>query len=92
MFGTILMFIKFNNFDTRCLNGSRCLFLSFCCTTRHVFEPLRVFEAGFNMDKYGNFVESTVIGYKHAYSIKLIEPVCVLKLCVIPVAMLSVKH
>ena len=53
-FGTILRFIKFNNFDTRRLNRSRCLFLSFCCTTQHVFEPRRVFEPSFNMDKYGN--------------------------------------
>ena len=52
-FGTILRFIKFNNFDTRHLNGPRLLFLSFCCTTHHIFEPLHVFEPGFNMDKYG---------------------------------------
>ena len=53
MYGTILTFIKFNNFGTQHLNGPRRLFLSFCCTTRRIFEPLRVFEPGFNMDKYG---------------------------------------
>ena len=52
-FGTILMFSKFNNFDTRRLSESRRLFLSFCCTIRRVFEPLHVFEPGFNTDKYG---------------------------------------
>ena len=29
------------------------LFLSFCCTTRCIFEPMCVFEPGFNTDKYG---------------------------------------
>ena len=53
MYGTILMFIKLNNFDTQRLNGPRCLFPSFCCTTQHIFEPLRVYEPGFNTDKYG---------------------------------------
>ena len=55
MFGTILSFIKFNNFDTRNLNGPGRLFISFCCTTQRipVFEPLRVIEPGFNTDKYG---------------------------------------
>ena len=48
-----LRFIKFNNFGTQHLNGPRRLFLSFCCTTRRIFEPLHVFEPGFNMDKYG---------------------------------------
>ena len=36
MFGTILMFIKFNNVGTWCLNGPRHLFLSFCCSTRSI--------------------------------------------------------
>ena len=53
MFGTISRFIKFNNFVTQHLNGARHLFVLFCCTTQHIFEPLRVFEPGFNMDKYG---------------------------------------
>ena len=57
-FGTILRFIKFNNFGTRHLNEPRRLFLSFCCTTRRIFEPLRVFEPGFNTDKYGKCVTS----------------------------------
>ena len=65
MYGTILVFIKFNNFGTRCLNGPRRLFHSFYCTTRRIFEPLRVYEPGFNMDKYG--MCSTVI--KMAYTI-----------------------
>ena len=53
MYATILMFIKLNNFDTQRLNGPRNLFYSFCCTTRSIFEPLRVYEPGFNTDKYG---------------------------------------
>ena len=53
MYCTILVFIKFNNFGTQHLNGPRRLFLSFCCTTRRILEPLRVFEPGFNTDKYG---------------------------------------
>ena len=53
MFGTISRFIKFNNFVTQHLNGARHLFVLFCCTTQRIFEPLRVFEPGFNMDKYG---------------------------------------
>ena len=53
MYGTILTFIKLNNFDTRCLNGSRHLFPSFCYATWHIFEPLHVYEPGFNKDKYG---------------------------------------
>ena len=48
MYGTILMFIKFNNFGTQRLNGPRRLFHSLSCTTQCVFEP------GFNADKYGN--------------------------------------
>ena len=46
-------FIKFNNFGIWHLNGPRHLFLSFCCTTWCIFEPLRVFEPSFNTDKYG---------------------------------------
>ena len=54
MYGTILAFLKLiNNFGTRHLNGPRHLFHSFCCTTRRIFEPLRVYELGFNSDKYG---------------------------------------
>ena len=59
MYGTILAFIKFNNFGTRHLNGPRHLFYSFYCTTRRIFESLRVYEPGFNTDKYG--MCSTVI-------------------------------
>ena len=57
MYGTILTFIKLNNFDTRRLNGPRHLFPSFCCTTWHLFEPLRVYEPSFNTDKYSMSVE-----------------------------------
>ena len=54
MYGTILAFIKLNSFGTRRLNGLRRLLHSFCCTSRHIFEqPLRVYEPGFNTDKYG---------------------------------------
>ena len=60
MFGTVLRFIKFNNFDTQHLNGPRCLFILFCCTTRCIFDPLRVFEPGFNMDKYGMHVHAYI--------------------------------
>ena len=56
MYGTIIVFIKFNNFGTRSLNEPRHLFHSFCCTTQRIFEPLGVYEPGFNMDKYGNNV------------------------------------
>ena len=52
MYSTILTFIEFNNFATQRLNGPRHLFHLFCCTTRFMFEPLRVYEPGFNMDKY----------------------------------------
>ena len=41
--------------DLAILNGPRHLFLSFCCNARCVFEPLRVFEPGFNTDKYGTY-------------------------------------
>ena len=53
MYGTILTFIKLNNFGTQHLNRSRHLFPSFCYATRCIFEPLCVYEPGFNMDKYG---------------------------------------
>ena len=56
MYSTVLAFIKFSNFGTQCLNGPRHLFHSFCCTTQHIFEPLRVYEPGFNMDKYSMHV------------------------------------
>ena len=56
MYETILTFIKFNNFGTRHLNKPSHLFHSFCCTTWRIFEPLRVYEPGFNMDKYGMYV------------------------------------
>ena len=52
MCGTILIFIKFNNFGTQHLNEPRSLFHSFCCITWHIFELLRVHEPSFNMDKY----------------------------------------
>ena len=56
MYGTILTFIKINNFGTRRLNQFRYLFHSFCCTTQCIFEPLRVYEPGFNTDKYGTHI------------------------------------
>ena len=56
MYCTISTFIKLNNFDTRRLNGPRHLFPSFCCTTQHIFYPLRVYEPGFNTDKYGKLL------------------------------------
>ena len=56
MYGTILAFIKYNNFGTQRLNGPRHLFHSFNCTTWHIFESLRVYEPGFNMDKYGTYL------------------------------------
>ena len=37
------------------------IYFSFCCTIRHIFEPLCVFEPGFNTDKYG-----TIDGEKFA--------------------------
>ena len=55
MHGTILIFIKFNNFGTWHLNKPRGLFHSFCCTTQYIFEPLHVYELCFNMDKYNNY-------------------------------------
>ena len=54
MHGTILTFIKFNNFGTWHLNKPRGLFHSFCCTNQYIFEPLHVHELGFNTDKYNN--------------------------------------
>ena len=74
MFVTILRLIKFfNNFGIWCLNGPRHLFLSFCCNTWHILEPLRVFEPRFNTDKYGMYVCNTyvhihvVFTYVHTY-------------------------
>ena len=61
MYGTILTFIKLNNFDTQHLNGPRYLFPSFCCTTWRIFEPLCVYEPGFSMDKYGMLILPTVL-------------------------------
>ena len=54
--GTISTSIKPNNSSTWHLNGPRHLFLSFCCTTQHIFGPLQVYEPGFNMDKYGSLI------------------------------------
>ena len=56
MYGTILAFIKFNNVGTWRLNRPRHLFHSFYCTTRRIFEPLRVYETGFNADEYGIYI------------------------------------
>ena len=67
MYGTIFTFIKLNNFDTRRLNDPRRLFHSFCCTTRRIFEPLRVYEPGFNTDKYGMYI--LVEGYCYCVSL-----------------------
>ena len=45
---------------SHCGDGPRYLFRSLCCTTRHIFEPLHVYEPDLNMDKYvtcfSNFV------------------------------------
>ena len=68
MYGTILAFIKFNNFGTWRLNGPRHLFHSFCCTTRSVFEPLRVYEPGFNTDKYGKSQHETILADLNQYT------------------------
>ena len=57
MYGTILMSIKLNNFDTQCLNGPGHLFPSFCYATQRIFKPLRVYEPGFNTDKYSSLIE-----------------------------------
>ena len=59
MYGTMLMFIRLNNFDTRHL------FPSFCCTTQHIFEPLRIYEPCFNTDKYGIYILNTTGCHKH---------------------------
>ena len=53
---TVLSFIKFNKCGTRHLNGLRHLFHLFCCTTQCIFEPLHVYEPGFNMDNYGAII------------------------------------
>ena len=63
MFGTILRFIKFNNFGTWRLNRSRPLCLSFCCTTWRIYEPLRVFEPSFNADNYGMYNDTQSLCY-----------------------------
>ena len=77
MYGTILAFNKLNNFGTWRLNGPRRLFYSFCCTTRHIFEPLCVYEPGFNTDKYGNnfncimcIIEQLVFITLYTYSLR----------------------
>ena len=67
-----LRFIKFNNFGTRCLNEPRRLFLSFCCTTRRIFEPLRVFQPGFNTDKYGMYVIVVDTIYGNTFAVFMI--------------------
>ena len=54
MYGTILTFIKLNNFGIWCLNGPRRLFHLFCCTTQRMLEPPHVYEPTFNTDKYGS--------------------------------------
>ena len=53
---TILMFVEFNNFGTRCLNRSRHLFYSFCCTTWGIFELLWVYKPSCNTDKYDTLI------------------------------------
>ena len=53
-------FIEFNNCDTQRLNGPGHLFHLLCCNTWHVFGPLRVYEPGFNMDKYGNYLNHAI--------------------------------
>ena len=55
MYGTILMFIKFNNFGSQYLNGPRHLLHSFCWTKRCIFEPLHVYDPSFNTDQYGTY-------------------------------------
>ena len=50
MYGTILMFIKFNNFGTQRLNRAKRLLRSFCSTIQRICEPLHVYEPGFNKD------------------------------------------
>ena len=72
MYGTIIAFIKLNNFGTRHLNEPRHLFHSFCCTTQCIFEPLQVYEPGFNMDKYDKsirkgFVQERLLVLKNVY-------------------------
>ena len=67
MYGTILTFIKFNNFGTRCLNGPRHLFYSFCCTTWRTFEPPCVYEPCFNMDKYSVYIYIYIYIYMYIF-------------------------
>ena len=68
MYGIILAFIIFNNFGTQHLNGPRHLFLSFCCTTWRIFEPLRVYEPSFNTDKYSTYIHTYVHTYVLIYT------------------------
>ena len=51
VFQNPVTFIKFTNCGTWCLNGPWCLF--HFSATWHIFEPLRVYEPGFNTDKCG---------------------------------------
>ena len=60
MYGTILTFNKFNNFGTQHLNGPRRLFHSFYYTTQRIFKSERVYEPGFNMDKYGTYIHTYI--------------------------------
>lgn len=43
------------------------LFLSSCCTTQHIFDPLRVYEPGFNTDKYNTYIHIYLHKYTHTY-------------------------
>ena len=44
---------EFNNCGTWHLNKLRHLFYLLCCNTQHIFEPGRVYEPSFNIDKCG---------------------------------------
>ena len=57
--------IKFNKFGTWCLNRPRHLFYSFCCITRHIFDPLHVYEPGFNTDK--SYIHIYLHKHTHTY-------------------------
>ena len=63
MYGTILAFIKFNNFVTQRSNGPGCLFHLFCCTTRRIFEPMHVYEPSINTDEHGNGVKIGLLSW-----------------------------
>ena len=67
MYGIILTFIKFNNFGTRCSDGPGCSFHLFYCTIRCIFEPLCVYEPGFNTDKYSMMYNDKWCVYVYAY-------------------------